>query len=354
MSSPSSQEGRRPARRLLELDVLRGIAAFGVLVFHFTDYKDPVNVHPYALPFRFGFGMLGVYLFFMISGFVIFMTLENTRRPMDFVVSRFSRLYPAYWAAILLTFLAVSSLGLPGEERSLREVFVNLSMLQGFFRVPPVDSAYWTLQVELMFYIVMFCLFRFGLLSRILHLLWAWLGLRFIYLGAKTFFGIDLSWTAGQVLILQYVPYFALGMAFYLVRKQGRYFEATLITIAAAWALILWGEPLTVALTTLSFIAVFALFLARRLDFIAVTPLIFLGTISYPLYLLHQNIGKALIRRLYLMGSDSWLLNVIVAGVAVILLAAALSFLVEQPAMDWIRSRWKARMRTRSVGARPG
>jgi peptidoglycan/LPS O-acetylase OafA/YrhL len=72
VSSLFKQHSARPVRRLLELDVLRGIAAFGVLVFHFTDYKDPVNVHPYPLPFRFGYGTLGVYLFFMISGFVIF------------------------------------------------------------------------------------------------------------------------------------------------------------------------------------------------------------------------------------------------------------------------------------------
>ena len=97
MSNPKSD-------RLVEIDALRGVAALAVVLFHYTTRFTEL-FKPGTLPtISFPGGHYGVNLFFIISGFVIFMTLEKTARPLDFVVSRFSRLFPAYWAAIFLTF----------------------------------------------------------------------------------------------------------------------------------------------------------------------------------------------------------------------------------------------------------
>jgi peptidoglycan/LPS O-acetylase OafA/YrhL len=71
-----------------------------------------------------------VNLFFIVSGYVIFMTLHRTREPMDFVVSRFSRLFPAYWAAVVLTFLVTTLLGLPGKQVAVAQALVNLLALR--------------------------------------------------------------------------------------------------------------------------------------------------------------------------------------------------------------------------------
>src|SRR2546430_2652712 len=91
--------------RFAELDLLRGVAALWVVLFHYTTQYSRLYVPDRRdlLGFEFPDGTLGVYLFFMISGFVIFMTLHRSERPLDFVVSRFARLYPAYWAGIVLT-----------------------------------------------------------------------------------------------------------------------------------------------------------------------------------------------------------------------------------------------------------
>ena len=83
-----------PATRLLELDALRGIAAMAVMGFHYTTLYSHETGHLGELPFEVRYGNYGVHLFFMISGFVIFMTLERTRTAKDFIVSRFSRLFP--------------------------------------------------------------------------------------------------------------------------------------------------------------------------------------------------------------------------------------------------------------------
>jgi peptidoglycan/LPS O-acetylase OafA/YrhL len=75
-------------------------------------------------------------------------------------VSRVRRLYPAYWVACTLCFVAVRlfrpAFGAVGSSSifdvSLRDYCYNLTMLQTFFGVRDVDGAYWTLAVEITFY----------------------------------------------------------------------------------------------------------------------------------------------------------------------------------------------------------
>lgn len=122
--------------RLSELDALRGIAALMVVIGHYTArYNDFYT--PISFPFKFEYGGYGVQLFFLISGFVIFLTLNKTRHPLEFVVSRFSRLYPAYWVAVLLTFTLISIFSLPDTitTPSTYDALVNLTMLQRWFRI---------------------------------------------------------------------------------------------------------------------------------------------------------------------------------------------------------------------------
>jgi peptidoglycan/LPS O-acetylase OafA/YrhL len=94
--------------RYLELDSLRGIAVLAVVLYHYTFAYDfhfkLFSDHKFYLYH----GNLAVPLFFVISGFVIFLTLEKSKRKTDFLVSRFSRLYPSYWAAMFITIIFVT------------------------------------------------------------------------------------------------------------------------------------------------------------------------------------------------------------------------------------------------------
>ena len=139
-----------PTSRLLEIDALRGIAALSVVLFHYTTRFTELYGRQHAASLSFPDGHYGVNLFFVISGFVIFMTLEKTSRPMDFVVSRFSRLFPVYWAAIFITLSITHALGLPDKLVGIGTALANMLMIHGLFRVPHVDGVYWTLKVELL------------------------------------------------------------------------------------------------------------------------------------------------------------------------------------------------------------
>jgi peptidoglycan/LPS O-acetylase OafA/YrhL len=106
----------RPKNHLFALDGLRGIAILLVVGFHyFYINAAPFNrtdIYPYGNAFVewpvFQYGILGVPLFFIISGFVIALTLDGCSSPIEFAVRRFARLWPAliFWS--IITFLVLS------------------------------------------------------------------------------------------------------------------------------------------------------------------------------------------------------------------------------------------------------
>ncbi|WP_053728808.1 acyltransferase family protein [Streptomyces sp. WM6378] len=96
--------------RLAALDGLRLVAALMVVCYHYLALSRPWGHNPatiFPTLHRFAeFGWLGVEVFFLVSGFVICMSVWG-RSLGDFAVSRVSRLFPAYWVAVPLTALVV-------------------------------------------------------------------------------------------------------------------------------------------------------------------------------------------------------------------------------------------------------
>ncbi len=334
----------QPAPRIRELDGLRGLAALSVVFFHFTLRFGQLFGAPEGLWFDFPRGDYGVQLFFMISGFVIFMTLDRTRTTTDFVVARFARLYPAYWAAMLLTFTVVSLFGLPGQEVGLRDFVVNLTMVQSLLHVPHVDGAYWSLQAEILFYAAMLSLWRFGFLSNAICTLSIWLTVAVAVQCAAWWLPEQLAGALGPVLTLgslRFIHLFIIGMALYQQRGVVAIDPGWLLLVVACW---FWhalvdapaGAALVAAFTVVMYLAT-----AGQVPWLASRPLAYLGGISYTLYLVHQNVGYVIIRTL-----NGWGLNanvsLLIAVGCVMGLAIALSRYVERPALAAIKSRYAA------------
>jgi peptidoglycan/LPS O-acetylase OafA/YrhL len=331
--------------RLGELDALRGIAASIVLLFHFT-WRSPA-VLPAAHPIAYGlsWGHYGVQLFFAISGFVILMTLERTRRSADFVVSRFARLFPAYWTAVVFTSLSEVLLGYPELVQPFPVVAANLTMLQGFLYLPSVDGAYWSLTVELAFYFCMWALWRARLLGRIEVILLGWIALTLLWWLVPA-----LPSRVGMVLAIGFIPFFAIGMAAYRVWIGARRWREQLPVLALGAAAVAITEDAVAALVYLAATAIFVALVAGRLRFLANPVLLWLGALSYPLYLVHQNFGYAVIATLERAGLPPWL--ALPCAIAATLIAAQLiRDLVEQPALRAIRGWWKRRSAVRPLAA---
>lgn len=343
MNNSSTATAASPAR-IRELDGLRGLAALSVVFFHFTLRYGQLFGAPDGLWFDFPRGDYGVHLFFMLSGFVIFMTLDRTRSARDFIVARIARLYPAYWAAMLLTFAVVAIAGLPGQEVGVRDLLVNFTMIQSLLDVPHVDGAYWSLQAELLFYAAMLLLWMLGLLKSPQRTLFGWLAFAVVVQLGAWWLPERLANAMGPLQTLgslRYIHLFAIGMALYRQHGEATFDPGWLLLVMSCW---LWhalvdaasGGALVAAFTIVMYLAT-----AGHISWLASRPLAYLGLISYPLYLVHQNVGYVAIRMLNGLGWNPNL-SVIAAVAAVLGLAAALSRFVERPALVGIKARYAA------------
>ncbi|HWZ48972.1 MAG TPA: acyltransferase, partial [Herbaspirillum sp.] len=169
--TPDQQPGTAGAdhHRLSFLDGLRGIAIFVVILFH--SYTRWPKLLPFGDRFAhepiFFYGWLGVDLFFLISGFVIFMTLEKCLNFRDFISRRWLRLFPAMLICSLLVFASASLF----PERPAGAV-VWRDMLPGLTFIEPtwwgailgspqgfIEGSFWSLFVEVKFYFIAGVLF---------------------------------------------------------------------------------------------------------------------------------------------------------------------------------------------------
>jgi peptidoglycan/LPS O-acetylase OafA/YrhL len=335
--------------RLTQIDGLRAVAALVVVAYHYTTRFEQRFMHVSPLEISVPWGYFGVNLFFAISGFVICMTLDRCRTPQDFIVSRFARLYPTYWVAVALTWLTIQLHTMPGYAISLKAAIANLSMVHAFFGIPDVDGVYWSLQVELLFYIWMLAIWSLGLLRHTVGVCFAWTGLAVAYGVARYVFDTPVPDSIPQFLLLDYIPWFVIGMTMYVtLRGEGRWrFSHFVLLALCIIAIGLRGESeyIIAALLTMSLVLLAS---RNQLAWLALRPLVYLGAISYPLYLIHQKIGWAVLLQVEPQLPSVWL-AIALAVFCSIAIASALHWLVEDPSRKVLRSAF-ARHRSRNRG----
>lgn len=336
LAKPSPE---RAKVRLLELDALRGIAAAAVVLYHFTTRYNNLFGHTDELAFSVPWGHYGVQLFFVISGFVILMTLERTTSVLDFAVARFARLYPVYWVAGLTTFTVVTIWGPKMLQVDARSALLNATMLQKLFSVEHIDVVYWTLRRELLFYFLMAAIVAVRLRRH----------LTLIVVGLVAFdivdmrFGLTASLSDGRairaVLSLRYLHLFLLGIVFYQMRSGWRWWQGAVVGLCLLGA---GGHgPVEETLIIAGITAIVFAATQFPIPWLGNKAFVFLGTVSYSFYLIHQNVGYVLIRFGYAHGINGNL-SIVGAILLTFTLACALNFSVERPANRWLRARYKA------------
>ncbi|WP_321791505.1 acyltransferase [Burkholderia pyrrocinia] len=288
--------------RIPELDLLRFVAAIAVVFFHysFRGYAadDLTTMHYPALEPVAQYGFLGVHLFFMISGFVILMTAGDGSIK-RFVASRASRLLPAFWVCCTITFLVTLAIGRDRFVATWPQYLVNMVTLGGGFGADPIDGAYWSLGAELRFYRLVGILLIIGQIHRAERWLFVWLAATVL---VELFPFIKLK----GFLVTDYAGFFIAGAACFLIRARGLS-RSRIALVCAAWALSLYHEfrllpyfgenfgkalnSVIVAAAMTSFFVVMLALALRRTPILAGPRWVWFGAVSYPLYLIHQNVG---------------------------------------------------------------
>jgi peptidoglycan/LPS O-acetylase OafA/YrhL len=157
---PAAPRTAGKANRLAWLDVLRGLAALCVVFNHFgyfvpSSLKNPVNawINP---------GDYGVFVFFLISGYIVPASLERKGSVRTFWVSRLFRLYPLYLlaVAIAVTLYLVHVGGLRGEGADPEtSILSQMLMMSNVLAGQNLPNVVWSLSYEMIFYLLLTALF---------------------------------------------------------------------------------------------------------------------------------------------------------------------------------------------------
>ena len=216
-------------------------------------------------------------------------------------------------------------------------------MLHYFFGYGHIDGVYWTLTYEIVFYFLISLLIGYDLIKHLPLLLAVWL----VYCGMEGFKPMGHAYSSPFTTLFfpAYAPYFIGGMLFYMIQQRlgNRPYLFTLLVVS--WALGVrcalaesreytklfeqsFSPGITATIITL-FFGLFLLIIFRIIDVHRYTWLVWLGTLTYPLYLLHHNIGFIIYQR-FGATVDKYVLLIGITGF-MILLAYMLHLYVEKP-----------------------
>lgn len=291
-------------RRLEFLDALRGVAAIAVVVQHGAERWWP-GFDAFSREW-FDLGRFGVCAFFLVSGFIIPTSLEGEGSVGRFWVGRVFRLYPAYWlsigALLLVSVWEPTTFSPEYQAHQAWYTLVNLTMLEQLVGVPMASGIYYTLTIELCFYVACTVLFAAGLLRRSYALAVA----AVVVLGATSVVAPLLLDRRLPAAIPFYLATLFVGTVLYRWSEgdvSTRAAGALLTAVGVVGALTTWvsydhfgveeaGKQFAFAGAFLPWLAAYACFLgalaARRHAF--PRGLLFLGLISYSVYLLHPAV----------------------------------------------------------------
>ncbi len=345
------------ASRLAFADGLRGLAALWVVLYHASEGGHLTQLKA-VLPklitdLVFNFGHLGVPVFFVLSGFVMAFTVQSETVDRAFagrfVLRRLVRLTPPYWTSIALVvaLLVVKGWAVRGTTPlpSVGAILANATYLHGILDVPPLNYVYWTLGVEVQFYIV------FALLMLLADTLGPSLGrlrARVLVFGATSL--VALLWPLGLVAAPGwpggFAPFwfsFAAGVLVCWGWQHGGRIAVGALLLAVAIGIAAFvtdsSFALTAALTAAALLA--AGRFGRMQSWLGWGWLQFLGAISYSLYLLHNPLtgaGFNLVRRVLPGGIPTELVGLCASVAICIAVSYAVYRLVEVPSQRWSRA----------------
>ncbi|MDZ7823747.1 MAG: acyltransferase [Ahrensia sp.] len=295
--------------------------------------------------FRLGF--VGVPIFFALSGFLIAHVSQKTD-AIRFGVNRIFRLMPGFWASMTLSFIVLMVLGSP-HEVTFKTWAANLFLLPQIAGEPFVDGVYWTLVYEFVFYGWAAVFLFFGIFHR--YLLWICAG--WLAIATANVFVLQIG-AIDRIFIATFAGAFIIGLSLWHIYQHGRSFFAMGLIAASSLHLsfglrtaslqdylpnppeqlsLVFCLIISALIVGIVSLAIFGPQIKRNTDL-----LVTLGAISYPLYLIHQEIGYAVFRHLAFL--DQPVLLALLMTLVSVVLAYAIHEVAETPLRNWLQSKF--------------
>jgi peptidoglycan/LPS O-acetylase OafA/YrhL len=354
-----------PRRRIAEIQGLRAIAIAMVMAYHFlAGWTMPIDgnrLYPETFANTIAReGWMGVQLFFMISGFVISLTLQSTATIGEFARNRIRRLVPPALVALPLVLLTSLIFGVPVFVRTVWDLMVSITLIDPWIwnaafgtDTQWVTGVLWTLWVEVQFYTLAALTFYFG--RRHFYLMLVTLGSVLWARESVVFIAPDLApnWVDA-------LPYTALGPHFWwffsgvmfhrIWQQRGRAITAcaglALAVVITVGELMLSGRT-TAAVMAMSFHLVFVAIIWRPSILAPLRDrwLLLVGAFSYELYLIHDTVGVSLIWWMNQRFGDDGFVHPVA-----VLVATAVSLFIAHAVWAW----WSVRFQGSYARSRDG
>ncbi|PAV10402.1 acyltransferase [Arsenophonus sp. ENCA] len=338
-------------KKLDSLQALRGVAALLVLLYHYRFYLRGNDVSGSSIwDALFGWGIIGVDIFFVISGFIMVYTTHHYQQGFissrRFLINRAVRIIPIYYFGLLVAFLlggAMSTFHYPEKIQNLISALTftvyKTDVTPHYIDDGEMYNIRWTLNYEVYFYFVftlcllikhrLIALLCWGALAMWIIPFWVGFLPTFSVQGypvQNPFYGL-----LSNPIFLEFLIGAMVGYLHIWMKKRSMSTSLPLVSVvfsAIILIYIIWGvytnniRALNINSTLIVSAFILTLTLAEPiLSKITPDALIYLGNISFSLYLLHNPVGIAVMKRVE--PSTTAALN----GVPYVVLAAVVSIL---------------------------
>jgi len=336
------------------LDAVRFFAAFWVMNFHYLFVLGSSSDLRW-----YRFGNLGVQLFFIISGFVIVQSMRG-KTMKEFLKGRFIRLFPLFWLLCTLTYIV--TLIIPDAKGlHVSEYLLSMTMFADTINeltgnaLRLVDPSYWTLTVELIFYLAIALFVAHFSYDNIRYFLLSWLVLGIIAFASHA----DQTFIM-KLALVRHASYFVFGCALALIAGNSaknvyeKCVDWGLLIISALYSLYIHTKAIPAyavpnSLDSIITFYILASFFTGVALLVYISPrvtntriilvLAVFGGLTYPLYLLHQTIGNILINFVMYRYDIPWN-TIVVFFELLIILVAYIAYLQDKKVRAWLRNKF--------------
>jgi len=323
----------------------RAFAASLVVIFHFSTKHTGLSFIDNIL----ANGNLAVSYFFVLSGYIMYVSYENNKVSYkEFLKRRFARIIPLYWCALLLSSILVGYAIMRGQILSYNfgtAFILNTTFLQCYFPkyIYTLNSPGWSLCVEMLFYLIFPFLLR---LQQSRNKLFVILTIALYVLSIIIHNALNAAFGESVHVFSFYSPFlhlnqFLIGMLGAQIFKGGIKaipFQSALCFLAIV---ILLNANIPLSAHDGLFAPIFMLLIGslaiKEPKFLKIKPLVFLGEISYGIYILQRPIHdyfNILVKRMTISPNLSFLLFFIL----LLAVSAVLYYTVEKPCRKLINN----------------
>lgn len=306
-----------------QIESLRAIAIFMIIIYHYLfRFNELFGISMINNTLGIGYwGRIGVGIFFILSGCFIIPESTMNFNLMEYYKKKIIRLYPPYIICISITFILMHIFKLPGRKSSILDYILNLFLINGFIGTDYVDGAYWYLTYIIVFIAIMGIIIKLNLHKK------NWFFILWFVVGTILNIYCKNNLNVGKIMKLallliggSYFPCIIIGITLKKMTNKKNKFSLEISILIVSLITILLLRSYIEFISSIVSCGVIYLSLNRKLRFLEINLLSYIGGISYELYLLHQNIGYIiLLGYINNLGSPNILLYSVIILIVILL-----------------------------------